>query len=177
MIKLKKGSQMNVKKYIADNEVLINYVRDSAGFRKGVVVATKVDGTIRIGWSLVNHMDYDYYAGNLKGVPAYQRWRKSLDIKIDDAYEAAKDGADGALHDLPNAVTVLDMLTSWSIFKKIQAHELLQPRFNRTLGLEMAIGRALKNDPSEVQDLPSDTELIETVNHMIVRSEGYAWKK
>lgn len=146
-----KEKEMNKKTlatFLAERRPLVMYVRNEHGFKKGVVVALDKN---RIGWSLVNKEDYLPYLGNVWGVPAIQRLINEL-----------KDVDLGPLQ-------TIDILKNHPSFKALCAGynqpPLMVPYFDKGEGFGRAIKRAFKN--TDVENLPSDPDLIDTVNRMI----------
>ena len=130
-----------VKDYLKNHKVLISYVRDKYGFRKGVVVAISKN---QIGWSVVNPEDYVRYRGALTSIPAIAR-----DIKWD----------------IP-----ISEITKYLTFEK-GCCVIMQPSFDRNAGLYIALTRALQDDGTGDRLLGRDKDLIQAVKDMCERAE------
>lgn len=62
-----------IQKLFKEKEILVSYVRDELGFKKGAVIAyKKEDGTYNIGASSVHDLDYLRISGNIFSIPVFQ---------------------------------------------------------------------------------------------------------
>ena len=111
-----------VKFFLVENpDTRVAYVRDSRGFKKGVVVGIDSE---HIGWSLINKEDY---------VGAFMRYDQFPKIQR----EIHLNGAD--------SITLADMLNDIE-YKKLNENGGFTriPLFDRDEGLHIAVNRALK---------------------------------
>jgi hypothetical protein len=76
---------MAVNKGIVEGKVLLRYVRDSLGYKKGALIAIKgEDGIISFGLSLMNPIDRELVETSLSGIPAFSKMLKKKGIPSND---------------------------------------------------------------------------------------------
>lgn len=76
---------MAVNKGIVEGKVLLQYVRDSLGYKKGALIAIKgEDGIISFGLSLMNPIDRELVETSLSGIPAFSKMLKKKGIPSND---------------------------------------------------------------------------------------------
>lgn len=142
--------------YLLKNKVLIQYVYDVYGFRKGVVVSTAKD---EVGWSLVSNRDVDVQRLDPMTLPVIQKLiRAKASIEKIAASEAY-------LHALKEHCAIPI------------------PLFDPSIALFLAIGRSLLSTISKSQgeegtlsiqpEPPNDKELKAAISSMMVRSRKY----
>lgn len=118
-----------IKDYMSKNKVLVSYVRDAYGFRKGVVVAL---GPTTLGYSLVNKSaDVEYRDVKPWQLPAVQRMA------------AAKVEVDGKM--VP-AFSASDVLASKAYRRASEELVVRIPLFDRKIGIMRAIDSALNEE-------------------------------
>ncbi len=150
------------KEFLSRNSVLIRYVRDKFGFKKGVVVAM-APGVV--GWSLVSTEDYNIEKITLNNVPFLSSYIQN-----------------------PGDVSAIDAITaliSNKGFKEWSENSgwIEKPQFDKYIGLNIAIDTMLAVDiasegrgvDSAILDaeLPFDADLRAAVYNMIDRSYRY----
>lgn len=146
------------KDYLKKNRVLINYVRDSNGFKKGVVVAIDAN---HIGWSLVARDDYRTFRGKLSARPIVHR---SIVYYLRTLYEDGLANVDAVTNRLEQLMKKVNGIGAFDAFEVIQ-----EPMFNRNTGLSIAIERAM-NDNNQTSMIPYDRDLREALARMIDRA-------
>ena len=139
--------------YMEAHKVLLSYVGDVFGFRKGVVVAVDQH---RIAWSLVNRRD-DVEAFRLRAdqIPV-------LKVQIDAGVSFKNISRHPAYR-------------KWSASGQI----VFVPQFDKSIGVLKALDRALISGETghrgagSLQWLPHDAELREAIQKMKVRAARY----
>jgi len=135
-----------VKEYMKTHRVMVKYLRDRNGFKKGVVVAIDEN---RYGWSLVAKSDYAPYTGSFMEIPSIKR--------------ALKYGAG------PEDVFNLHVFNSIRNGFAVQ-----EPMFNKNVALDFAISRAMNApDPLVETSLPADPDLLEGISFLLRRAEKF----
>lgn len=143
--------------YIKNNNILVKYVTDKFGFRKGVVVAS---GPGQIGWSIVSKEDYE----EEQKLDALQVPRLASLV------------SENSLEDLHDFVTD-PAFKAWSE----NSGWVSRPKFDRNLGLTLALdslkameavapgtGKSFDDVP-----MPLDDDLRYEIVSMIDRSHRY----
>ena len=152
------GRQSYVREYFANHRVLIQYVRDSFGLRKGVVIAI-APGVV--GWSEIHPDDYIPWQYNLKDLCNLPSISKIL------ASEEAVRANLSRCFDKPGYVRIY------------------LPSFDRKVGFEKALARATtlttpfteeESVDFERLGVPHDQDLRATIKAMIPRSYNYFHK-
>ena len=142
--------------YLSKHKVLIEYVKDIYGFKKGVVVATAQD---RVGWSLIDAWDVRIEQHDPIKLPAVQKLIKGK-------------------------VTLEQITSSKSYKRAIKEHCAIPvPIFDPNIGIFIAIGRSLSSNISESASEqgetrikpppPNDVELLTAIQKMLDRSKRY----
>lgn len=179
---MKNKKSLLIREFMDRNKVLIAYVRDPYGFRKGVVVAFMKDVTdktlpteespvakeLRLGWSLVNHtMDIDYKYLRPDQLPIMQRMETMFEKGLEGTMEfnriAGK--ADAA-------------------YEKLIRHRLSArvPLFDRNEALLRALDRALDNEEVNIievgefdilGDTPLDKDVLKAIRDTYMRARKY----
>ena len=140
-----------LKDFLSRNRVLIVHVVNKYGFKVGVVVATAKN---QIGFSMVSDQDTVWRRVDPMNLPIIRQMRK--DGKSLEEVIASK-----AYQDCVRNSLVVGL-----------------PRFDRNIGLLVALGRALECDIGELSDikqlqLPMDKDLREAAERMIARAKKY----
>ncbi len=138
-----------LKQYLKENKVLIQYVRNVFGYKKGIVVAISKD---RVGWSLVNNtLDI--------------QWRKVSPLSISPIQRMVNEGKP------------LQEIVRHPAYIKAARNEFAVrvPQFDQDVGLLKALGRALDHGDKEkgIEPIPKDTELVAAIERMAVRAKRY----
>ena len=152
-----------VKDYMSKHKVLIAYVRDVYGFRKGAVVAIS---PTNLGFSMVKKSeDSDWKRVKPYQLPAVQRMT-SL-VRNDNGTEVP-------------VFTAEDIINSQAYQKCVRADHLIRvPRFDRKLALMYAIDSALANEIEVGEDgflyaddrVPADYDLWKALELLVERAK------
>jgi hypothetical protein len=138
-----------LKQYLEKNKVLIQYVRNVFGFKKGIVVAISKDG---VGWSLVNNtLDI--------------QWRKASPMSIPPIQRMANDGK-----------PLLEIMKHPAYVRAVKSEFAIRvPQFDVDIGLMKALGRALDQGEKEkvIEPIPKDMELAAAIERMVERAKRY----
>jgi len=143
-----------VKNFLRSHKTLIQYVYNDFGYKYACVVATS---PTNIGWSKVHHIDD-------VEVKEVQPWQLPSIQKLK---------RDSAPEDFPKL-----LLQSPAYKKLINAGRIVGiPLFNKELGLQVAINRALnkvvtiKDNETMFGDIPNDEKLIYFILNMFRRAQ------
>lgn len=147
----KKRTSLNpvLKEYLAHHKVLVSWVKDVYGFKKGAVVAT--DG--RIGYSLVSSHDV--------------RWERMDPMCLPVIHQLVAEGKP------------VSEIQNHPAYKKCIRDKLAVkiPLFDRDIALFTAIGRAVESvtETESIGELalPHDKELREVATRMLDRAKKY----
>jgi hypothetical protein len=131
-------NKIEASEYFRGNRVVVVYVRDIYGYRKGIVVALS---PTQIGWSMVSKRDFDYQNVNPMQTPYVQRiMARKVPIsplmtkgEIAEAIRANNEIDSAVLNDIG--------------FQKVMKNDnwINVPVFNRASGLLRAINRAARS--------------------------------
>lgn len=157
------------KDYMKRQRVLVSYVRDTFGYKRGVVVAVAPG---QIGYSQVHHsLDSDYKYVKPHQLPVLQKMESKMraevesDIPVDTSY--------AILHS--------------KAYKKLMDNEgvIHVPNFDKEKGITIALKRALDNpikftfsDPDDLgrcflemdEDAPVDKDMVGVIFSMYEKS-------
>jgi hypothetical protein len=150
----KKFPQAAVKNFLKDNpHALVSYVRNKAGYVKGVVVAVAKD---KIGWALVNHSaDTDFAYKFTRQTPAFQRTQNYLRR----ASEAVEQVESEDLRRFLNSQILGAADANEATGKAIVAVDV--PKFDRYEGLFTAFNRAF-DEPVQFDFMDGDGIVLGT---------------
>lgn len=161
-----------IRKFLQENRVLITYVRDLYGFRKGAVVALMDNEVLRIGWSSVNKTE-DVMWKELRPdqLPLIQ--------KIDHLVE----NYDGqGIEDSP-IFQALERKAEKAYNKLMRNHlEVRVPKFDVNQALFYAIDCAMKTGEDKVEvlspdvilgDVPFDRDVVDAIHATFDRAQRY----
>lgn len=163
---LKKGTwKHSLAQKIVNSDIILSYITDKYGFRKGVVLAI---GAGQLGWSLVSKEDHEYRDLGIEQLP----WLAAF-IQHPNRYRqeekklSAKKAIDILIHD--------PAFKSWSA----NGGMIQVPQFNRIRGIEDAYNRAIlysKTMPGKGLNfsdvpLPNDPDLMRALE--IVNRRSY----
>ena len=169
----------SIAKEILDNEnILITYVTDKHGFRKGVVLAT---GAGQLGWSLVSPEDYEYKQVGIEQIPKLASFIQNP--HKDDFIDRDPEVGDVIDEYFINAEDALQALIKDPVFKSWIADGgyLNVPRFERALGITIAMDRARLYASIKPEaglsfadvPIPNDPDLRDALAYMNIRSHRY----
>lgn len=177
------------KEALETGNILLSYVTDKFGFKKGVVIAI---GPGQVGWSLVNKNDYEYQELGLEQIPSLAGFIHNpeayiaLEPVLDEEDYEDEDGDPvevSAEDSTLSAAEALNLLITNSAFKAWAASGGLirVPLFDRKAGIETALDRArLYNSIKPNQGLtfedvplPTDKDLRRVLEYMVRRSHRY----
>lgn len=155
-----------VKKFLNENRVLLSYIYDENGFKRGVALAINAN---QVGWSLVSAEDYEPYRGRWQNIPAVQRIVREADTALVEDITAAE---------LAKRIFALPAFTKTCkvpVSRFIAARGLLvmKPRFDKYTGIAIALRRALADNKGEPQDLPGDANAIAAITNVAARAESF----
>lgn len=153
-----------VKKFLNENRVLLSYIYDENGFKRGVALAINAN---QVGWSLVSAEDYEPYRGRWQNIPAVQRIVREADT-VGDITAA----------ELTKRIFALPAFTKTGripVSRIVSARELMvmKPRFDKYTGIAIALRRALADNKSEPQELPEDANAIAAITNVAARAESF----
>lgn len=153
-----------VKKFLNENRVLLSYIYDENGFKRGVALAINAN---QVGWSLVSAEDYEPYRGRWQDIPAVQRIVREADT-VEDITAA----------ELTKRIFALPAFTKTGKVpadRMISARDLMvmKPRFDKYTGIAIALRRAFADNKSEPQDLPGDANAIAAITNVAARAESF----
>lgn len=151
-----------VKKFLNENRVLLSYIYDENGFKRGVALAINAN---QVGWSLVSAEDYEPYTGRWQNIPAVQRIVREADTALIEDITAAE---------LTKRIFALPAFAK-TCKVPISARELhvMKPRFDKYTGIAIALRRALADNKGEPQDLPGDANAIAAITNVAARAESF----
>ena len=153
-----------VKKFLNENRVLLSYIYDENGFKRGVALAINAN---QVGWSLVSAEDYEPYRGRWQNIPAVQRIVQEADTVEDiTAAELTK-----RIFALP-AFTKTGRVPDARIVS-VRELAVMKPRFDKYTGIAIALRRALADTKNEPQDLPADANAIAAITNVAARAESF----
>ena len=153
-----------VKKFLNENRVLLSYIYDENGFKRGVALAINAN---QVGWSLVSAEDYEPYRGRWQNIPAVQRIVREADTVGDiTAAELTK-----RIFALP-AFTKTGRVPDARIVS-VRELAVMKPRFDKYTGIAIALRRALADTKNEPQDLPADANAIAAITNVAARAESF----
>jgi hypothetical protein len=149
--KQKKAMNPILKYYLSKHKVLIEYVHDINGYRKGVVVSTSRD---QVGWSLVK--DFSLQRIDPMRLPVLEKL-------------------------IREKRPIADIIEHRAYLKCIKDHaSVCVPLFDKDTGLFMALGRSLSSTLEEKNGNvflhpapPHDKELKAAISRMVARSRKY----
>ena len=157
-----------VKRFLKENRVLLSYIYDENGFKRGVALAINAN---QVGWSLVSAEDYEPYRGRWQNIPAVQRIVQEADTVGDiTAAELTK-----RIFALP-AFTKTDRALrrqSPLYIRTVSELVVMKPRFDKYTGIAIALRRALADTKNEPQDLPADANAIAAITNVAARAESF----
>lgn len=158
-----------VKKFLNENRVLLSYIYDENGFKRGVALAIS---PTQVGWSLVSNEDYIPYTGRLKDIPAVQRIVQVNELAVAAGTVSAA-GLAEEIFSLP-AFATIGRLPQASKGAAIPARLLLvqKPNFDKYTGIAIALRRALR-DSGEESILPEDANAIAAIANVARRAESF----
>jgi hypothetical protein len=137
------------KKFLAENRVVVEFIYDDNGFRRGVVVAINKD---QIGWSLVSDEDYTLYKGRIADIPGIKRLLAEAVLAPADALEA--------IFKLP-------------VFTRIErGYRPKMPAFDKNLGFAIAIRRALA-DKGQTRELPMNEAAVKAIENVLEKAKTW----
>lgn len=153
-----------VKKFLNENRVLLSYIYDENGFKRGVALAINAN---QVGWSLVSAEDYEPYRGRWQNIPAVQRIVREADT-VEDITAAELTKRIFALPAFTKTGRVPDA-------RIVSVRELvvMKPRFDKYTGIAIALRRALADTKNEPQDLPGDANAIAAITNVAARAESF----
>jgi hypothetical protein len=143
-----------VSEFMSKNKVLVSYVRDAYGFRKGVVVALDKD---KFGFSLVN---------------------KAIDVQ----WKRMKPYQLPRLQRLVQLGVGIEEIVGTEAYRKCVAadHMVRVPMFNKREGLQRAIDSALNGEitykdgmMTMANRVPMDSDFVKVLEATRVRAENY----
>ena len=153
-----------VKKFLNENRVLLSYIYDENGFKRGVALAINAN---QVGWSLVSAEDYEPYRGRWQNIPAVQRIVREADIVYDiTAAELTK-----RIFALP-AFTKTGRVPGARLVS-VRELVVMKPSFDKYTGIAIALRRALADTKNEPQDLPEDANAIAAITNVAARAESF----
>lgn len=177
------------KEVLEKDNILLSYITDKFGFKKGVVIAI---GPGQVGWSLVNKRDYEYQELGLEQIPALAGYIHNPEAYIalepiledEDDEDENGDPIELTAEDTTlSAAEALNLLITNPAFKAWAASGgvLRVPLFDRKAGIETALDRArLYNSIKPNQGLtfdevplPTDRDLRRALEYMVRRSHRY----
>lgn len=158
-----------VKKFLNENRVLLSYIYDENGFKRGVALAINAN---QVGWSLVSAEDYEAYRGLWQSIPAVQRIVREADTVEDiTAAELTK-----RIFALP-AFTKTGRVPGWRSLNfytgSVRELVVMKPSFDKYTGIAIALRRALADTKNEPQDLPEDANAIAAITNVAARAESF----
>lgn len=140
----------DLKQFLKENSILIEYTKDNLGFKNGVVVAI---GPGRLGWSKVSTEDYIVRDPHtLRGIPAWANYEDYFLDKVDSEYELR----------IFAAMAIAMQERNSSVGLRV-------PAFNRFKALQKAINMAISL-PSELE---APYSLENACDEIYVRSMVY----
>ena len=153
-----------VKKFLNENRVLLSYIYDENGFKRGVALAINAN---QVGWSLVSAEDYEPYRGRWQNIPAVQRIVRNADT-VEDITAA----------ELTKRIFALPAFTKTGRSPEarlVSVRELvvMKPSFDKYTGIAIALRRALADTKNEPQDLPEDANAIAAITNVAARAESF----
>lgn len=153
-----------VKKFLNENRVLLSYIYDENGFKRGVALAINAN---QVGWSLVSAEDYEPYGGRWQNIPAVQRIVREADT-VEDITAA----------ELTKRIFALPAFTKTGRMpnaRLVSVRELMvmKPSFDKYTGIAIALRRALADTKNEPQDLPEDANAIAAITNVAARAESF----
>lgn len=153
-----------VKKFLSENRVLLSYIYDENGFKRGVALAINAN---QVGWSLVSAEDYEPYRGRWQNIPAVQRIVREADT-VEDITAA----------ELTKRIFALPAFTKTGRVPEarlvaVKDLVVMKPRFDKYTGIAIALRRALADNKNEPQDLPGDANAIAAITNVAARAESF----
>lgn len=158
-LKVKRAMWQNsiAKEILDTQDVMVTYVRDKFGFKKGVIIAIDAG---QLGWSLVDQSDYEYRDLTIEQIPALESY-----IHTPETFDKEN---------------TIDGLVNHPAFKawSRQGGCIRVPRFDRAQGIVIAMDRArtiasIESDKGlnfTDTKLPYDKEFLNTLARMNLRS-------